>query len=41
MFLCSKLQDIIEKDDFTLEEILGEDELLQEVKSQNRKLINL
>ena len=35
----SNLTDILEKEDFTLEEILVEDDLLQEVKSRNPTLI--
>ena len=39
--LCSPLNDLLEKDSFTLEEVLQEDELIQEVKSRNQKLIDL
>ena len=35
----SPLNDILEKESFTLEELLQEDELLQEVKSHNHRLI--
>jgi hypothetical protein len=38
---ASPVQDILEKDEFTLSELLEEDELLQEVKAQNKKLIDL
>ena len=37
----SAINDILDKDVFTLEELLEEDELLQEVKSRNTKLIDL
>ena len=41
-FFCfSVINDILERDVFTLEELLEEDELLQEVKSRNVKLIDL
>jgi hypothetical protein len=36
----SHLPDILEKDDFTLEELLVEDELLQEIKSRNPTLLD-
>jgi serine/threonine-protein phosphatase 6 regulatory subunit 3 len=39
IFHISAISDILEKDDFSLEELLQEDELLQEVKSRNGKLI--
>ncbi|CAM9458265.1 unnamed protein product [Sphacelaria rigidula] len=35
----SPINDILDKDDFTLEEILAQDEVLQEVKSLNVKLV--
>ncbi|CAM9269880.1 unnamed protein product, partial [Chrysoparadoxa australica] len=39
-FVCtSSFTEILNKEDFTLEEVLEEDELLQEVKSLNTKLI--
>ena len=38
---ANAVSDILEKDSFTLEELLQEDELLQEVKSRNGKLIEL
>jgi hypothetical protein len=41
LFLRSAITDILEKDVFSLEELLEEDELLQEVKSRNAKLIDL
>lgn len=37
----SPVNDILEKEQFTLEELLVEDELLQEVKSKNANLIKL
>ena len=40
-FLYSAITDILDKDYFTLEELLEEDELLQEVKARNSKLIDL
>ena len=36
----SAVETILEKDNFTLEELLDEDELLQECKSQNQKLLD-
>lgn len=39
--LDSPLNDLLEKDDFTLEQILQEDELIQEVKTRNTKLLEL
>ena len=38
---ANDVSDILEKDSFTLEDLLQEDELLQEVKSRNGKLIEL
>lgn len=38
---CSPIQDILDKDEFTLEELLAEVDILQEVKSLNGKLIKL
>jgi len=38
---ASPINDIIEKETFTLEELLQEDELLQEIKARNPKLIEL
>lgn len=38
---CSPLNDLLEKDDFTLEQVLQEDELIQEVKTRNTKLLEL
>ena len=38
---ASPVNDILDKDDFELEELLEEDELLQEVKSRNTRLTNL
>jgi len=39
--LFSPINDILEKETFSLEEILEEDELLQEAKASNQKLIQL
>ncbi|GMF24109.1 unnamed protein product [Phytophthora fragariaefolia] len=39
--ISSPLNDLLEKDDFTLEQVLQEDELVQEVKTRNTKLIDL
>tara|TARA_R110002050_G_scaffold256568_7_gene395553 strand:+ start:1139 stop:1564 length:426 start_codon:yes stop_codon:yes gene_type:complete len=36
----SAVENILERDSFTLEELLDEDELLQECKSQNQKLLD-
>ncbi|TDH67435.1 hypothetical protein CCR75_009393 [Bremia lactucae] len=38
--LSSPLNDLLEKDIFTLEQVLQEDELVQEVKTRNTKLID-
>lgn len=38
---CSPLSELLEKGDFTLDDLLDEDELIQEVKSRNSKLIDL
>lgn len=38
-FFCSAINDILDREDFTLEELLEEDELIQEVKSKNESLI--
>lgn len=37
----SPINDILDKESFTLEEILAQDEVLQEVKSLNIKLVDL
>lgn len=37
----SPLNDLLEKEDFTLEQVLEEDELIQEVKTRNTKLLEL
>ncbi|KAH7484638.1 hypothetical protein PRIC1_003951 [Phytophthora ramorum] len=37
--ISSPLNDLLEKDDFTLEQVLQEDELVQEVKTRNTKLL--
>lgn len=39
--MFSPLNDLLEKDDFTLEQVLEEDELIQEVKTRNTKLLEL
>ena len=39
--MSSPLNDLLEKDAFTLEQVLQEDELVQEVKTRNTKLIDL
>eukprot|EP00179_Madagascaria_erythrocladioides_P023867 CAMPEP_0198357046 /NCGR_PEP_ID=MMETSP1450-20131203/125230_1 /TAXON_ID=753684 ORGANISM="Madagascaria erythrocladiodes, Strain CCMP3234" /NCGR_SAMPLE_ID=MMETSP1450 /ASSEMBLY_ACC=CAM_ASM_001115 /LENGTH=264 /DNA_ID=CAMNT_0044063617 /DNA_START=109 /DNA_END=900 /DNA_ORIENTATION=- len=36
----SAIDTILDRDDYTLEELLDEEEILQEVKSQNRKLLD-
>jgi hypothetical protein len=39
---CSKIFDLLDRPEgFTLEELLAEDELLQEVKGYNEQIINL
>lgn len=37
----SPVNDILDKESFTLEELLQEDEILQEVKARNGRLIDL
>jgi serine/threonine-protein phosphatase 6 regulatory subunit 3 len=37
----SPINDILEKEHFTLEELLEENDLLQEVKARNDKLLEL
>ncbi|CAK4641505.1 hypothetical protein AeNC1_012018 [Aphanomyces euteiches] len=37
--ISSPLSDLLDRDDFTLEQVLEEDELIQEVKSRNVKLL--
>jgi hypothetical protein len=37
----SAIDTLLESDDFTLEQLLDEEEILQETKSQNKKLIDL
>ena len=37
----SAIDTILDKDEFTLEELLDEEEILQEVKSQNKRLLDL
>jgi hypothetical protein len=37
----SPVDTLLERTDFTLEELLDENEVIKELKSQNRKLINL
>ena len=39
--ICSAINDILDRDEFTLEELLVEDELLQEIKSKNGRLIEV
>lgn len=41
LFRESPINDILDKDSFTLEEILAQDEVLQEAKSLNIKLVEL
>lgn len=38
--VCSPINDILDKDEFTLEELLQEAELLQEVKARNNRLLD-
>jgi hypothetical protein len=38
---ASPINDILEKEEFTLEDLLREEELLQEVKAKNMRLIEL
>jgi PHD/YefM family antitoxin component YafN of YafNO toxin-antitoxin module len=37
----SPVCDILEKEEFTLQELMEEDELLQEIKAMNQKLLEL
>ncbi len=37
----SAIDTLLESDEFTLEQLLDEEEILQETKSQNKKLIDL
>jgi hypothetical protein len=37
----SAVETILDRESFTLEELLDEEETLQEVKSQNKKLLDL
>ena len=37
----SPLMDLMDNEDFTLEQLLEQDELIQEAKSRNEKLIEL
>lgn len=37
----SAVETILDRESFTLEELLDEEEILQEVKSQNKKLLDL
>jgi hypothetical protein len=39
--IVSPVNDILDKDHYTLEELLGETELIQEVKTGNQRLIQL
>ena len=38
---CSQVDVILDKDSFTLEELLDEDDLIQECKSLNQRLVTL
>lgn len=40
-FTVSAVETILEKEEFSLEELLEEEEVLQETKSQNKKLLDL
>jgi hypothetical protein len=39
--LCCFLQQILDKEEYTLEELLDEDDIIQECKSLNGRLITL
>jgi hypothetical protein len=39
--LYSPINDLLDKGEFTLENLLKEDELIQEVKSKNERLLEL
>jgi hypothetical protein len=40
-FMISPINDLLDKGGYTLEDLLLEDELIQEVKSKNNRLIEL
>ncbi len=39
-YIFSPIADLLEMDDFSLEKLLEEDELIQEVKSRNGKVVS-
>ena len=41
LLLDSNINDLLDKGEFSLEELLEEDELIQEVSSKNERLIDL
>jgi serine/threonine-protein phosphatase 6 regulatory subunit 3 len=41
MFCVVQVEAILDKDNFTLEELLDEEEVIQECKALNSRLINL
>lgn len=40
-FSCMQVESVLDKDNFTLEELLDEEEIIQECKALNSRLINL
>jgi hypothetical protein len=41
IFRCVQVESVLDKDGYTLEELLDEEEIIQECKSLNSRLINL
>lgn len=40
-FCCMQVESVLDKDGYTLEELLDEEEIIQECKALNSRLINL
>lgn len=40
-FSCIQVESVLDKENFTLEELLDEEEIIQECKALNSRLINL
>jgi len=41
IFCCIQVESVLDKDGYTLEELLDEEEIIQECKALNSRLINL
>jgi len=41
LYIYSSINEVLDKEGVTLEDVLGEDELLQEIKAKNDRLIEL